>query len=196
MIGVTAFITFPTLSLIVVLAEPLILFLLGEKWMPVVPLLQWLCVAKLVFPISVINMNILNAVGRSDLFLKVDLIKFPMVIVALIITIPISLEAVVIGQAVISFIAFFINAYLPGKLYGYGPLRQLKDLWKIILATASMVAGTYIIISLFQMAYLKILIGFVVALFIFITIAYLLKIDEQDQIKKVVKEKLWKKKSR
>lgn len=182
MIKMAAFITFPTLSLLAILADPLIFILLGEKWMPVVPLLQWLCVAKLVYPISVINMNILNAVGRSDLFLKVDLSKFPMIVVALVVTIPISLEAVVIGQVITSFISYFINAYLPGKLYGYGALRQLKDTGKIILVNIIMVYITLIVVNYFEVNIIKIVTGISVAATSYFFLSYFLKVEELAEI--------------
>ena len=62
------FFVVPALTLSAILAEPFIRFFLTEKWMPVVPLMQWLCFARLITPISALNMNILNAIGRSDLF--------------------------------------------------------------------------------------------------------------------------------
>lgn len=190
MIRMAAFISFPTLSLLAVLAEPLISILLGEKWLPVAPLLQWLCIAKLVYPISVINMNILNAVGRSDLFLKVDLSKFPLIVIVLVVTIPISLEAVVIGQVVTSFISFFINAYLPGKLYGYGSMKQLKDTSLIIFATIFMVIVTLTAISFVDSAYLQLVLGFLSAMFGYLSMSYLLKIKELTEIINIVQERL------
>ena len=62
------FFVVPALTLFAISAEPFIRFFLTEKWMPVVPLMQWLCFARLITPISALNMNILNAIGRSDLF--------------------------------------------------------------------------------------------------------------------------------
>ncbi len=77
LIRMTSFFVFPAMTLLALLANPLILILLTDKWIAVVVLLQWMSFARFFYPISVINMTILNAVGRSDLFLKVDLSKFP-----------------------------------------------------------------------------------------------------------------------
>lgn len=191
MIKMAAFITFPAMTLLAILAEPIILLLLTEKWLPVVPLLQWLCFMKIVYPISVINMNILNAVGRSDLFLKVDLVKFPMIVITLIITIPISLLAVVIGQFINSVISYFINAYMPGKLFGYGPIKQFKDIIPVVVITLIMAVITLITISLLDSDILKILIGLTVAFTSYLSMAYFMKSNELNEILDVIKNRLW-----
>lgn len=127
----SAMIIFPVMILIVLLAKPMIILLLTEKWLPCVALLQILCLARMFTPLSSINMNLLNAIGRSDLFMKIDLSKIPLILVILSITIPISVEAIVIGNLFSTLICFFINTYYPGKLFGYGAWEQIKD-WKYI----------------------------------------------------------------
>jgi O-antigen/teichoic acid export membrane protein len=173
MIRMAAFITFPALTLLAILAEPLVELLLTEKWLRVVPLLQWLCFARIVTPVAVINLNILKAVGRSDLFLKVDLYKFPIIVGALIVTIPISLEAVVIGQFISSIIAFFINAYMPGRLFGYGPLKQLQEMFPMMITTCIMAAVTILLINSTSNVWLQLFIGITSALFTYIGVVFL-----------------------
>lgn len=130
----TALLIFPIMSLMALLATPLIVVLLTEKWLPCVILLQILCFARMMTPLSAINMNVLNAIGRPDLFMKVDFIKIPIGILSLIITIPMGVTAVVVGDLITTFIAFFINAYYPGKILGYGAWQQIKAFKPIILA--------------------------------------------------------------
>lgn len=137
----TAFIVFPIMVLCALLARPLIIILLTEKWLPSVILLQILCLSRMLTPLSSINMNLLNAVGRSDLFMKLDFSKIPLIIISLIITIPLGVKAIVIGDLITTFICFFINAYLPGKLYGYGAFQQIKD-WRGIILSLLVMAGT------------------------------------------------------
>jgi O-antigen/teichoic acid export membrane protein len=85
-----------------------------------------------------LNLNILNARGRSDLFLKTDLSKLPMMIIALLIAVPYGIIAVAIAQLITTFISFFINAYYPGKLFGFGAKEQLKQIYPIIAASLIM----------------------------------------------------------
>ena len=134
------------MTLLALLADPFIRLVLTEKWLPTVVLLQWLSFARMVSPISSVNMNILNAVGRSDLFLKVDLSKFPLLVLTLIITIPLGVKAMVIGHVVMAILAFFINAYMPGKLFGYGALSQLKDMIPIFISTVIMALTVFVVI--------------------------------------------------
>src|SRR5690606_27617261 len=94
MIGMTSYFIFPVMTLLALLADPFVRLFLTDKWAPAIVLLQWLCFARVVTPISSINMNILNAMGRSDLFLKVDLFKAPIVIITLLITIPMGVNAI------------------------------------------------------------------------------------------------------
>jgi O-antigen/teichoic acid export membrane protein len=114
LIRMAAFIVFPVMTLTSLLAEPLIRTLLGEAWLESVFILQLLAIARITYPISVINMNILNAKGRSDLFLKVDLSKAPVILIILAVTVPFGLKAIIIGQVVGAWIAFFIERLLTG----------------------------------------------------------------------------------
>ena len=103
LMGMVVFFVVPALTLFAILTEPFIRFFLTEKWMPIVPLIQWLCFARMITPISALNMNILNAIGRSDLFFWVDISKLPLTIMALVITVPLGLTAVVIGHFATSY---------------------------------------------------------------------------------------------
>lgn len=138
LINITSMFVFPAMIGLAVLAEPIVFVLLGEKWMATAPLLFWLALSYVFRPINILNMNILNAIGRSDLFLKVDLVKIPLDIILMVITFPIGLKAVVVGRAASSLIYFVINAYLPGKLYGFGPMKQLLSSWHYIVGATLM----------------------------------------------------------
>ena len=78
LIRMSAFFIIPLMTLIALLAKPIVILLLTEKWVSLIPLLQWMVFARVFYPMSALNMNLLNAIGRSDLFLKVDLSKLPL----------------------------------------------------------------------------------------------------------------------
>lgn len=188
LLGMTAFIIFPTMTLFAILAEPFVLVFLGDKWTETIPLLQWLCFARIIYPISALNMNILNAKGRSDLFLKVDLSKLPITIIALLITIPLGIRAVVIGHVATSIVSFFINAYLPGKLFGYGAINQIRDIYKILLTTIIMALAVLFFISFFEIALLKLFIGVIVAIIFYVICTIIFKIEQLNEIKTLFKD--------
>ncbi len=181
-IKMTAFFIFPAMTLLALLADPFIRILLTDKWVPTIVLFQWMCFARIVTPISVVNMNILNAIGRSDLFLKVDLSKLPLIVLALLITIPMGVKAIVIGHVVTSAISFFINAYIPGKLFGYGALQQLKDMVNIIIATIAMSLTVIILTSIINNLFLELILGITVGFLAYFFICSLLKISEVDEL--------------
>ena len=174
------------MTILALLADPFIRLFLTEKWLPAVPLLQWMCFARIFYPISVINMNILNAMGRSDLFLKVDLSKFPLVVLALVITIPLGVKAMVIGHVVTSFIAFFINAYLPGKYFGYGAFSQLKDMVPIFIATALTALIVFLVTHITEILLLKLIMGGFAGIISYLMFCYVMKIEEISEVKALI----------
>ncbi len=140
LISVTMLVSLPMFIGFAAVSEEFVKIALGDEWLPVVPVLVALCFARTITPISSINLNILNAVGRSDLFLKVDLSKLPMSLGALFIAIPYGIEGLAWAMVGTSFIAFFMNAYFPGKLFNFGGIAQLKVTYKYIIAAAIMYA--------------------------------------------------------
>jgi len=190
LIKMTVFFIFPVMTLLALLADPFIRFFLTEKWLPSVVLLQWICFARILRPIGVINMSILNAMGRSDLYLKVDLSKAPIFILILVITVPIGVKAMVIGLVCSSFINFFINAYLPGKLLGYGAFNQLKDMLPVMLATVVMAVIVFISTYFVDEPLLKLMIGGFTGIAVYTLMAFILRLNELNEIKSLIIEKI------
>lgn len=146
LISITMLLSLPMLVGLAAVSKEFILLFLGEEWLPAVPVLTALCLARAITPISAINMNILNAIGRSDLFLRVDLSKLPITLGALLIAVPYGIEAVAWSMVFTSAIAFFINAYYPGKLFSFGGLAQLKVASKYLVTAMAM----YVVITWLQ----------------------------------------------
>ena len=192
----TVFVVMPFLTLFALLAEPFIRLVLTEKWMPIVPLIQWLCFARMITPISSLNLSILNAIGRSDLFLKVDISKLPMTVAALLITVPFGLKAVVIGHFVTSFIAFFMNAYYPGKMFKLGAIRQIREMMSVIFATLIMSVCVFGITQHISSDFFKLLAGITVGITVYLFSAYLMNIEELNEVKKLALQMIAKKRSK
>ena len=183
LIRMTAFIIFPVMTLVSLLADPIIRVLLNDKWLPVIPLLQVMAFTRIFYPISALNMNILTANGRSDLFLKVDISKVPIVVISLLITVPMGINAIVIGFVITSIIAFFINAYMPGKLFGYGIKEQIKDMFPFFITTIIMAITVYFSVTAIDNSYLKLFIGSIVGIVSYLLVNYLFKTSELNEIK-------------
>lgn len=150
LIRLTALVVFPAMTGLACLSEPIIAVLLGEKWLPAADLLLWLSAAYIFTPLSILNMNVLNAIGRSDLFLRIDLVKIPLILLTMMVTFPVSLKAVVIGRAVTAFIYFYINGFLIGRMYNFGASRQILASWKYIVSSVVMGTGVVLIDKCFD----------------------------------------------
>lgn len=187
-VKMSSFFIFPAMTLLSILSAPFVTLFLGKNWLFTIPLLQVMAFARIFYPLSALNMNILNANGRSDLFLKVDLAKFPLILIAMAITLPMGVKAMVIGQVITSFLAYFINAYMPGKLYGYGALKQFKDIWVYMIASGLMAAITLITLHFINSPVLQLMVGFIVASFTYILICFLMKVDEITEVKEVLRK--------
>lgn len=186
----TCFFAIPIMIALAIITEPFIRFFLTEKWMPAVPLMQWICLARIFLPISTLNLNILNAIGRPDLFMKIDLSKLPLNIIILIITIPLGIKAVVIGHFIMSFISFFINAYLPGKLFGYGALGQIKDTLPVLACTAAMSLVMLAISYFIQSDLLTMIISTIGGILTYYGMASLLKLSTITEVNTFIKN-IW-----
>ena len=124
------FVVTPVLITLAVLAEPVFRFLFTEKWLPAVPYFQILCVTGILYPLHSYNLDILNVKGRSDLFLKLEVYKKILILIILFITIPMGIIELLVGQVVISFVAFFINAHYTGKFINYSAFKQIIDIFQ------------------------------------------------------------------
>lgn len=178
LIKLSALVSFPAMVGLAVLSDDIIMVLLGEKWMPAANLLFWLSLSYVFIPFSALNLNLLNAVGRSDLFMKIDFSKVPIVVATMAITFPISLKAVVIGKAVTAGIYFYMNTLMVKRLYKFGAIRQLLCMWKSIVATIIMAAVVWIVCSFIANSLISLLVGIATGVIVYAVMLVLLKEEE------------------
>lgn len=133
LMSVPLYILYPVLTGLAVTAPYLIPLMIGDKWQPCVPILQILCFGYMFSPLTHLNLNLLYVKGRTDLVLKLELIKKPIAFLILFISIPFGLIWMIVGKALYEFIAFSFNCYYTGKILGYGEIKQLKVLLPIFI---------------------------------------------------------------
>jgi teichuronic acid exporter len=124
----TMLITFVAMMGLAAIAEPLVITLIGEQWLPSVIYLQLLSFVGMLYPLHAINLNMLNVQGRSDLFLRLEIIKKLMAIPVIIIGITLGIKFMILGMIVNSMIAYFLNSYYSGRFLSYSSLEQIKDI--------------------------------------------------------------------
>jgi O-antigen/teichoic acid export membrane protein len=116
-----------------VLATPLFRFLFTDKWLPAVPYFQWLCIVGIFQPLIRYNSNIIAVKGRSDIFLRLQIICRVVTIVAIIAVFPLGIKALLVVQALSSVFSYFLFGQNSGKFIHYPIIAQLKDLLPIFL---------------------------------------------------------------
>ena len=136
-------INFPMMVGLAIVAKPLVLLLLTEKWAPCIPYLQLLCVVGMLYPLHVVNLNVLKAQGRSDLFLRLEILKKILVVIAIAVTYRWGITAMIYGQIATSCLAYFLNAYYTGKMLDYPITEQIQDLMPSLALAGIMGLGVY-----------------------------------------------------
>jgi len=137
-ISLTAYIVFPIMIGMAVIARPLTLILLTEKWEASIIYMQIGCLACMFMPISTANLQAINAIGRSDIYLKLELIKKIPAILLLVIFVPIGVEAMAFSLVLVSIINLILNAWPNRKLLNYKIKEQVWDLLPILLISGTM----------------------------------------------------------
>lgn len=144
-IKTSTYIMSPLLMGLAFVGEPLIRFLLTDKWLVSVPFMVIFCFTYMFYPIHTANLNVIKALGRSDIFLKLEIIKKIIGLIALAVTVPISVMAMAYSLLFTSLISMVINAWPNRKLLKYGYLEQLKDILPEILLSIAMGCCIYTI---------------------------------------------------
>lgn len=186
---VSAYLIFPLLMGLSAVAKPLILLLLKEQWLFAAILLQIICFSMMWYPIHAINLNLLQVKGRSDLFLKLEIIKKLLAVGVLCITIPMGLIPMCVGQVFTSLLSLIINTHYTGKLIHVGFLRQMQDLLPVLLISLSMWVIVYGTISIISGNGIQLLAGILVGCTYYLVLSYLFKLPELYELISIIHKK-------
>lgn len=135
----TAFISVPISISMVLLAGPIILTIFGNQWMGSIPILEILGLEVLIWPLHLLNVNLLMSMGRGDLMLRGVLVKFIVIIAMLLLAAPYGVTAMAKAYVFSSFINLFVNVYFTKKILPFGPAKQLRAIAPCLLAGIPMV---------------------------------------------------------
>ncbi|NFO11343.1 lipopolysaccharide biosynthesis protein [Clostridium botulinum] len=173
----SSFIVFPLMIGLAVIGEPLVKILLTDKWLPCVPFLQVFCLSYALWPIHTANLQAINALGRSDIFLKLEIIKKIMGITILGVSMFYGVYAIAIGTLVSGIISTFINAYPNLKLLNYSYKEQCKDITPSLILSLVMGCVTYSIKWSNMSTYLILIIQICVGTILYIGMAKIFKLE-------------------
>ena len=188
MLRSTAFIVFPLMLMLAALARPLVITLITAKWEACIILLQIICFSMMWYPIHSINLNLLMVKGRSDLFLRLEIIKKIIGLSILTITLP-QLIIFCCGNILSSIISLIINTYYTGKLIHIGLFKQMRDLMPIIILSLVMFGVILLANHFITNLYIQIIIGGIIGVTVYLGGAILFKFKELNDVKYMLKRK-------
>ncbi len=165
-IKTTSFILMPLLAGLSAVAKPFIIILLTDKWAESIPLMQILAFSFIFAPVELENLQAIKALGRSDVALKVEIIKKVLGVIILIVSIPFGVTAIAVGMVISTTLSAIINAIPNKKLLGYTFKRQLKDVLPSFVISLVMFGAVYPIsflnLNMWTMLFLQIGLGAVI----------------------------------
>lgn len=127
-IKISMFASFVMMFMLAACSKSLILVLIGEKWLPCVPMLQILCFEMVLYPLHLININMIIVQGRSNVQLILQIVKTCLAIVPLMLGIYVDIYWMLWGSVIVGIVNFFLNSFFSGKSLGYSSWMQIRDI--------------------------------------------------------------------
>ena len=181
----TMLVSFACMLGLAAIAKPLLILLISDKWLPAVYFLQIVCFSNMLYPLHAINLNILKVKGRSDVFLKLEVIKKVLAIFPILVGVYLGIEMMLWGSVIISVISYFLNAYYSASLINYSVYEQLKDIFPSFIVSLGvgflMWSISLLSISYYLMLIIQLSTGFILAYLIY----NWLRLDEFLEIKSI-----------
>ncbi len=170
-IKMTMLVTFMLMLGLAAVAKPAVIVMIGEKWIPAVYLLQILCLSEMFYPLHAINLNILNVVGRSDLFLRLEIYKKIIALPTILIGIFWGLDMMLWSSVLVSLVSYILNVYYSASLIGYSVKEQLNDILPMFLISGAvglvMWGITWLDMPYLTMLFVQVAVGASIAIILF-----------------------------
>jgi O-antigen/teichoic acid export membrane protein len=187
-IKTSSFIIMPLMMGMAICAEPLVLLILTEKWRECVPFLRVFCFTYAFYPIHTANLNAIKAMGRSDLVLKLEIIKKTIGIVAILISMHFGVLWMAYSLVITSLVNQVVNAYPNRKLLDYSYGKQILDILPALLLASVMGAAVYCVSFLHLPDLLTMCIQVPLGVVIYVGGAWLLKLEAFAYIAKMLRD--------
>lgn len=184
----SSFLVFPATAGLAAIAEPLIELLLTEKWLIAVPFLQIFCVVYALQPIHTANLQAINALGRSDVFLRLEIMKKVVGLLVLAVTIPIGIYAMTLGIAVTGVISTLIDAYPNKLLLDYSFTEQWGDLMPTLILSLIMCGSVYSVQFLGLSAGVTLILQIAVGVVVYLGLACVLRLESLTYLMNTARE--------
>lgn len=185
-IKVTMLVTFCCMLGLAAIARPLIVALIGPQWLPAVPFLQIICLQMMLYPLHAINLNMLQVQGRSDLFLKLEIIKKIIAVGPLLLGIFMDIYWMLWGSVLTGIFAYYLNAFYSGRFLNYNIEEQIKDILPSFFVSAFMAIAIWGISYLSFPPVLLLLLQILTGFLMIVVICEIFKVDSYIEIKEII----------
>lgn len=193
---VSSYVIFPCMIGLAVIADAFVKAILTEKWLPIIPYLQIMCFIGAIQPMNSANVQVMKALGRSDLFLKTEIIKRIIGIAGILITMPFGVFWIALSCVPTALIGLIINALESKKLLGYNFIDQLKDIMPASILSTLMGAIVYSISFVPVNATIVLVLQVLSGIIIYVLASVIFKIDSFSFICHTIKTLLKRKKKK
>lgn len=186
----SSYIVIPTMSLFALVAAPFTEIFLGAQWMTAVPFLQMFCFVYALYPIQSSNLQAINGLGRSDIFLKLEIIKKIYGLAILVFTAFVlkDIYAIVVGMMITSVISIFVNSFPSKRLINYGLCEQIKDIFPSVVLSALALFAASLLGFLDFSEPIFLLLQCVVAIFVYAFLSAIFRLEEFVYLLSTLKE--------
>ena len=176
-ISLSTYLVFPAMTLLAVTGKPIIYLLLGNKWLDCVPYLKLFCLIAMLFPLQTANLQAINALGRSDIYLKLMTWKRSLGVILLLVSVFVwnSPFAVIVAALLVEILAVLVNAPSNKHVLGYTLTEMMSDIIPNLLLSILIGAVCYCCLLLFQNALITLIIQLTCGFILFILLSIVLK---------------------
>jgi O-antigen/teichoic acid export membrane protein len=187
MIRTTMFVSFTCMLGLAAVAKPLVVVLIGSKWLTAGSYLQIICFAGMLYPLHSMNLNILKVKGRSDLFLKLEITKKIIGIIPIFLGIFIGIKAMLWGSVFVSVIAYFLNSYFSGRLIAYPVKDQVTDITPSFIISIFMAGIVYTLGLVINLPLLfQLIIQVLLGILIIVSICEIARFEDYLYLKRII----------
>ena len=195
-IKMISYIVWPMVFGMFATANSIISIFLTDKWLPCVPFLYLFCLMQGLEPLNAVNLNAIKALGNSDIFLKIEIIKKIIGIIIIVITMQMGVMAMTYGLLATCILSFFINAYPNKRLLDYSIQELLKDIAPSIVMAIIMC----IIVMCFNRLQCNTILLFIIQIFVgvvsYVVLSKIFKIEEMSYLIEIIQRKIKKRKNK
>ena len=176
-IMLSAYIIFPVMAGLAAVATPLVSVLLTDKWLPCVPYMQVYCFSLAFYPVHSCNLQAINAMGRSDIFLKLEIIKksYGLVLLTIAVFCFDSPLAIASTGLITTIISCFVNSHPNKKLIDYSYFEQMKDLLPSMIMAVVMCVTVLIVGTLNFSSIVILFIQIITGVAVYVTLSLIIK---------------------